>query len=458
MASIARAHHAAERIDLANEMSFRGAADRWIARHVRNRVSTQRAERRRCTPARRRRTPPRRRHGPAPITITSKSSCCPVNYCQYRTARRYARARRRSCARPTISSKAPRAAWRSASTNSSGARAARCRARRVERVAALSSSAMWRVFEIARRIAQRLVAAQRRTIARAQFVDALARSRAETCTASAQRSGRHPGKIASCSTTITRGRLPSARAAARRRRCSGRSRRARPARRSATSRARRARATPSRSTISRVSREPAVSTSVTGTPSMSTRSVTGRASCPASSVTIARSTPASALNRLDLPAFGRPAITTVRALADHACRAPRPPSSASIVGDDRRPMLAPIASRLDEVIALVGKIERRLELRDQIEQRRVDRARCASSASLRADRTPRAPAAASPRRSDRATASAWTRSRLPFRNARSVNSPGSASRAPARDRARDDRVRARPGLPCALISTTSSPV
>jgi len=30
-----------------------------------------------------------------------------------------------------------------------------------------------------------------------------------------------------------------------------------------------------------------------------------------------------------------------------------------------------------------------------------------------------------------ATASAWMRSRLPLRNARSVNSPGSASRAPA---------------------------
>ena len=39
-----------------------------------------------------------------------------------------------------------------------------------------------------------------------------------------------------------------------------------------------------------------------------------------------------------------------------------------------------------------------------------------------------------------ATASAWMRSRLPLRNARKVNSPGSASRAPALDRAANDRL------------------
>ena len=38
------AHQAAERVDLANEMALRGAADGWIARHVRDRVARQRAQ------------------------------------------------------------------------------------------------------------------------------------------------------------------------------------------------------------------------------------------------------------------------------------------------------------------------------------------------------------------------------------------------------------------------------
>jgi hypothetical protein len=43
---------------------------------------------------------------------------------------------------------------------------------------------------------------------------------------------------------------------------------------------------------------------------MSTRSVTRSRVVPGTSVTIARSAPSSALKRLDLPVFGRPAITT----------------------------------------------------------------------------------------------------------------------------------------------------
>ena len=38
------AHQAAERVDLANEMALRRAADRRVARHVRDRVGRQRAE------------------------------------------------------------------------------------------------------------------------------------------------------------------------------------------------------------------------------------------------------------------------------------------------------------------------------------------------------------------------------------------------------------------------------
>ena len=55
------------------------------------------------------------------------------------------------------------------------------------------------------------------------------------------------------------------------------------------------------------------------------------------------------------------------------------------------------------------------------------------------------------------TASACTRSRRPRRKARNVNSPGSASRAPAEVAAATICLRIT-GLPCPLISMTSSPV
>ena len=70
------------------------------------------------------------------------------------------------------------------------------------------------------------------------------------------------------------------------------------------------RATPSASTRSSVSRRPAVSTSVTRSPSMSTVSVTRSRVVPGTSVTMARAAPTSALNRLDLPTFGAPTIAT----------------------------------------------------------------------------------------------------------------------------------------------------
>ena len=55
------------------------------------------------------------------------------------------------------------------------------------------------------------------------------------------------------------------------------------------------------------------------------------------------------------------------------------------------------------------------------------------------------------------TASAWVRSMRPARNARWVNSPGSASRAPPAQHCRT-RYSSSTGAPCAAISTTSSPV
>ena len=54
VASIARPHQAAERIDLPDEVALRGAADRGIARHVRDGRPRQRADRDRPAHARRR--------------------------------------------------------------------------------------------------------------------------------------------------------------------------------------------------------------------------------------------------------------------------------------------------------------------------------------------------------------------------------------------------------------------
>ena len=56
-----------------------------------------------------------------------------------------------------------------------------------------------------------------------------------------------------------------------------------------------------------------------------------------------------------------------------------------------------------------------------------------------------------------ATASAWARSSLSFRNARSVNSPGRAKRAPSAQARSSSRCNTA-GPPCPCNSSTSSPV
>jgi len=89
--------------------------------------------------------------------------------------------------------------------------------------------------------------------------------------------------------------------------------------------------------------------------------------------------------------------------------------------------------------------------------------RAARNSPIERDRSPRrCPRARSSPRCDRAviiscTASAWARSRRPLRNARRVNSPGSAGRAPARRTAVRTSSRMR-GPPWQWISSVSSPV
>ncbi|CAI8204175.1 MAG: Uncharacterised protein [Marinobacterium sp. xm-d-530] len=72
-----------------------------------------------------------------------------------------------------------------------------------------------------------------------------------------------------------------------------------------------ARSIPICSTRSGASRRPAVSIMCSGIPSMCICSLNTSRVVPSMSVTMAESRPDSALSRLDLPALGRPAITTV---------------------------------------------------------------------------------------------------------------------------------------------------
>ncbi|MNH21426.1 hypothetical protein D3C79_812340 [compost metagenome] len=96
------------------------------------------------------------------------------------------------------------------------------------------------------------------------------------------------------------------------------------------------------STLSWVSRRPAVSMMCSGMPSrwMCSRS-TSRV-VPAISVTMADSRPARALSRLDLPALGRPAITTFMPSRSRApCLASPRTSSSSAMMPYRSPATLP---------------------------------------------------------------------------------------------------------------------
>ena len=105
--------------------------------------------------------------------------------------------------------------------------------------------------------------------------------------------------------------------------------------------ARRARMTPSRSTSSPASRTPAVSMNSSRSPSMSAVSVTKSRVVPGAAVTMARLAPTSALNKLDLPTFGLPAIAT---RAPSRISRPRLNSHSSVVTLCSMAASAPAAS------------------------------------------------------------------------------------------------------------------
>ena len=100
-------HQAAERVDLADQMPLRRAADRRIARHVRDGAadSVQIATRRPSRAAAHAASTPA---WPAPMTITSNASDVKLsatdNYFPMQNRRRSRAARRRACRAPVISS------------------------------------------------------------------------------------------------------------------------------------------------------------------------------------------------------------------------------------------------------------------------------------------------------------------------------------------------------------------
>ena len=193
--------------------------------------------------------------------------------------------------------------------------------------------------------------------------------------------------------------------------------------RSARASSLRARRMPSRSIVSPPSRRPAVSTSVNSMPSIRTTSCSRSRVVPAMSVTIARSLPASALSSELLPALGGPTITACR-----PSRRRRPRSAARSKSSSAAPRLSkrtrnaapPSVSSDSSAKSIAASTWTRIASRSSaIASTRRENSPSSARRAARAAR-------ASPAAIRSATASAWTRSRRPSRNARSLNSPGRA--------------------------------
>ena len=175
---------------------------------------------------------------------------------------------------------------------------------------------------------------------------------------------------------------------------------------------------------------------------------------PAAALTMARSLPASAFNRLDLPAFGRPTMATRNpSLSRKPRRASRSNSASSACTVTSWRSMAGSARKS---ISSSGK-----SIAASICTRSATSA-CSRASTLRENApsidcsAARAPACE--RDAIRsATASACARSSLPLRKARSVNSPGRASRAPNAHARRSSRS-SNTALPCPCNSSTCSPV
>ncbi len=214
------------------------------------------------------------------------------------------------------------------------------------------------------------------------------------------------------------------------------------------------RAMPMRSTSSSVSRSPAVSTTTIGTPSIWMPWRTASRVVPAIGVTMASSSPARRLSRLDLPTFGWPARTTWMPLRRRLpCRAPASASaSAAVTSASRRAA----SSRSAGSISSSGKSS--VASTSMRSSTRLSATRCTRAENSPCSERSAERAAASVEASIRsATLSAWARSRRLLRNARRVNSPGSAGRAPSSTQ-RASTIESTTGPPWPCSSSTSSPV
>ena len=211
---------------------------------------------------------------------------------------------------------------------------------------------------------------------------------------------------------------------------------------------------PMRSMRSSLSRSPAVSTSRNGNPSITACASIASRVVPGISVTIARSVPSSALKSEDLPALGRPAMTS------SAPSRSRSPSGAvfrrSLTRSRTTPhaprtrsgLTGPSSSSGKSISYAISASSSRISPRKAA--RRSDRPRSSW-------RSARRRCAGEPASIRSAVASACSKSILPLSTARRVNSPGCAGRAPAATSAATAAAgTARP--PCVEISTTSSPV
>ena len=219
------------------------------------------------------------------------------------------------------------------------------------------------------------------------------------------------------------------------------------------------RAMPMRSTSSAAScgrRSPAVSVTTSGTPWICSVSATRSRVVPGMGVTMASSAPASALSRLLLPTLGWPASTTRRPSRSSAPWRVRCRQRSSAAWMPARRSRARAFSR--KSISSSGKssvASTSMRSSTSCAARPATSSENAPARERAAER-----AAASVWASMRsATASAWARSSLSFRKARSVNSPGSASLRPGMaSRQRASSSCSSTGPPWACSSSTSSPV
>ena len=182
------------------------------------------------------------------------------------------------------------------------------------------------------------------------------------------------------------------------------------------------------STASSVSLSPAVSTTCTGTPSISMVSRIASRVVPGISVTIAVSSPVSRFNRLDLPTLGCPTSTTRMPSRNKLpCEADISTFSTCACITSSLPWISPCPTNS---ISSSGK-----SMEASTSMRRVIRASTRPCTALEKSpcRDRMAHRAASPVLASimSATLSACARSSLLLRNARKVNSPGWARRAPA---------------------------